>query len=135
MAAKSSTDALRMPALSPVHEVAMQASARMVATGVWLRRIVLPLAIAIAAVPVAGVAQNVAKPAIRQSVPLSIEADKAQLVQLPEPAKTVFVANPEIADVQVPTPSTVLIYGKKAGTTTVFAITETGTITSYAVKV
>jgi pilus assembly protein CpaC len=113
----------------------MQASARMVATGTWLRHIVLPLVIAIAAVPVASVAQNVAKPAIRQSVPLSIEADKAQLIQLSEPAKTVFVANPEIADVQVPTPSTVLIYGKKAGATTVFAITETGAISSYTIKV
>src|ERR1700722_10227319 len=135
MAAKSSTDALRMPALSPVHEVAMQASARMVATGVWLRRIVLPLAIAIAAVPVAGVAQNVAKPAIRQSVPLSIEADKAQLVQLPESARTVFVANPEIADVQVPTPTSFLVYGKKPGATTVFTISDTGVTSSYGVTV
>jgi pilus assembly protein CpaC len=94
-----------------------------------------PLSIAIATAPSEGLAQNSAKPAIRNSAPLSIEVDKAQLIQLPESAKTVFVANPEIADVQVPTPTSFLIYGKKAGATTVFAISESGATSSYTVRV
>jgi len=103
----------------------------------WTRRwhVILPLVAAMAAVPVSGFAQDSPKPTIRQNAPISVEADKAQLIQLPEPAKTVFVANPDIADVQVPSPTTFLIYGKKAGSTTVFAMTESGTTTSYSVRV
>jgi pilus assembly protein CpaC len=72
---------------------------------------------------------------IQQNAPLMIETDKAQLVHLTEPARTVFVANPDIADVQVPTPTSFLIYGKKPGTTTAFAISATGVTTSYAVRI
>ncbi|HEY2616164.1 MAG TPA: type II and III secretion system protein family protein [Acetobacteraceae bacterium] len=72
---------------------------------------------------------------VQQSKRLAIEADQAQVIQLSEPAKTVFVANPDIADVQVPTPTSFLVYGKKAGTTTVFAISESGATTSYTVRV
>jgi pilus assembly protein CpaC len=57
------------------------------------------------------------------------------VIQLREPAKTVFVANPDIADVQVPTPNSFLVYGKRPGTTTVFAISEAGTTMSYTVRV
>jgi pilus assembly protein CpaC len=73
--------------------------------------------------------------ALRQSTPLTVDADQAQVVQLRTPAKTVFVANPEIADVQVPTPTSFLVYGKKPGTTTIFAISEAGTTMSYTVRV
>ncbi len=69
---------------------------------------------------------------------LSLEADKAQIVQLPEPAATVFVANPDIADVQVPAAtgaSSFLVLGKKTGNTTVYALSRTGKTFSYAVKV
>jgi pilus assembly protein CpaC len=47
----------------------------------------------------------------------------------------VFVANPDIADVQVPTPNSFIIYGKRPGSTTLFAISEAGTAISYAVRV
>jgi pilus assembly protein CpaC len=72
---------------------------------------------------------------LRQSTPLTVDADQAQVIQLREPAKTVFVANPDIADVQVPTPNSFLVYGKRPGTTTVFAISEAGTTMSYTVRV
>jgi pilus assembly protein CpaC len=72
---------------------------------------------------------------MRESRTLSIDADRAQLIRLPEPAKTVSVANPEIADVQVPAPDTLLVYGKKPGTTTLFAIAESGAAVSYTVRV
>jgi pilus assembly protein CpaC len=101
----------------------------------WLRRIVASAVIAMTAVPAGSAAPNSAKPEIRQNAPLAIETDKALLIQLPEPARTVFVANPEIADVQVPTPTSFLVYGKKPGTTTVFAISDTGVTASYSVSV
>lgn len=113
----------------------MQALAHTVRTGTWFCCVVLSLVVAMAATPVEAVAQKAAKTGIRQSTPLAIDVDKAQLIQLSEPAKTVFVASTEIADVQVPTPTTFLVYGKKPGTTTVFAISETGTTTSYTVRV
>jgi pilus assembly protein CpaC len=93
------------------------------------------LIIAGAVVPGESLAQKAAKPVIALNTPIAIEVDKAQLVQLPGPAKTVFVANPDIADVQVPTPGTFLVYGKKAGSTSVFAISESGASTSYTVRV
>lgn len=72
---------------------------------------------------------------VRQGMAVAVDVDKAQLILLPGPSKTVFVANPEIADIQVPTPAAFLIYGKKAGETTVFAITEAGDTISYGVRV
>jgi pilus assembly protein CpaC len=67
--------------------------------------------------------------------PLVIDIDQAQLVQLPEPASTVFVANPDIADVQVPSTSKFVVFGKKAGTTTIYAMAGDGKVTSYTVTV
>jgi pilus assembly protein CpaC len=53
---------------------------------------------------------------------LSIAAGGGEMVQLPQPAVAVFVADPDVADVHVPTPQTVFVLGKKAGTTTLFAL-------------
>ncbi len=108
---------------------------RAIPTAIWLRRVALSFVIAVTAISGEGAAQNTAKRAIKENAPLTVEADKALLIQLPEPAKTVFVANPDIADIQVPTPSSFLIYGKKDGTTSVFAISEAGDTASYTVRV
>jgi len=67
--------------------------------------------------------------------PLVIDIDQAQLVQLPEPATTVFVANPDIADVQVPSTSKFVVFGKKAGVTTIYAMAGDGKVTSFTVTV
>lgn len=67
--------------------------------------------------------------------PLVVDIDQAQLIQLPEPATTVFVANPDIADVQVPNPSRFVVFGKKAGTTTIYAMAGDGRVNSYTVTV
>lgn len=53
---------------------------------------------------------------------LTVPAGGGAMVQLPEAAVAVFVANPDVADVHVPTPKTVFVLGKKAGTTTLFAL-------------
>ena len=72
------------------------------------------------------------------ATPLVLEVDAAKMVVMREPAATVFVANPDIADVQVPgLPNTTkfVIYGKKPGSTTVFTIGRSGNVSSYAVAV
>lgn len=49
-----------------------------------------------------------------------------KLLSLPTPAATVFVADPTIADVQPPSASSVFVFGKKPGDTTLFALTGSG---------
>jgi pilus assembly protein CpaC len=53
---------------------------------------------------------------------LTLEAGKGTMLRLPEDAVSVFVADPTIADVQVPTPRSVFVLAKKAGATTVYAL-------------
>lgn len=60
--------------------------------------------------------------AAEQDDRLELAAGTGQLLRLPRPALSVFVANPEIADVQVPSPNGIFLLGKKAGTTTLYAI-------------
>jgi pilus assembly protein CpaC len=54
--------------------------------------------------------------------PLAITMGKGTLLRLNEDATSVFVADPSIADVQVPSPRAVFVLGKKAGVTTVYAL-------------
>lgn len=53
---------------------------------------------------------------------LAVPAGGGEMVKLPAPAVAVFVADPDVADVHVPTPQAVFVLGKKAGTTTLFAL-------------
>ena len=53
---------------------------------------------------------------------LSIEVNKGRLLKLERAARAVFVANPEIADVQIKSPSLVYVLGKGPGETTLFAV-------------
>jgi pilus assembly protein CpaC len=55
---------------------------------------------------------------------LQLEVDQGQVVRLPSPASSIFVANPAIADVQVMSPTLVYIYGRQTGTTRLLAIDE-----------
>jgi pilus assembly protein CpaC len=54
--------------------------------------------------------------------PLQIEVSKGRLIRLDQPASSVFVADPDIADVQVKSPSLVYVFGKAAGETTLYAV-------------
>src|SRR5580693_274356 len=47
---------------------------------------------------------------------IHLELSTGQLIDLPQPAKNVFIADPAIADLQVPSPRNVFIFGKKTGT-------------------
>jgi pilus assembly protein CpaC len=92
-------------------------------------------AIALACMPLPGSAQAARPGNVRSSPRVSIDADTAHMIDLGGPAKSVFIANPDIADVHVATPTNILVYGKQPGTTTMFAIGEDGVTTSYTIKV
>src|SRR5690606_26080511 len=53
---------------------------------------------------------------------ISVAVGEGKLIRLGQPAATVFVANPEIADVQVPDGTAIFVLGKRSGTTSVFAL-------------
>ncbi len=55
---------------------------------------------------------------------LNVEVGKGQVIRLPRPAATVFVADPDIADVQAQSPSIIYVFGKRAGNTSMFAVDE-----------
>ncbi|TDV11677.1 type II and III secretion system protein family protein [Paraburkholderia caballeronis] len=57
---------------------------------------------------------------------LDVTAGQEQLVRLGQNASSVFVANPDIADVHMPTPRVLVVLGKKAGTTTLFVLDANG---------
>ncbi len=54
--------------------------------------------------------------------PIVLEVGKGTLIRLARPANTVFVANPEIADVQVKSPQLVYITAKSPGATVIYAV-------------
>ncbi|HYE52842.1 MAG TPA: type II and III secretion system protein family protein [Azospirillaceae bacterium] len=60
-------------------------------------------------------------PAVDDSA-MTVELNKGTLVRLSAPVASVFVANPEVADVQVMSPTMVTVFGKGAGETTLFAV-------------
>jgi len=57
---------------------------------------------------------------------LDISVDHGVPVTLSAPAASVFIANPEIADVQVMSPTSVIIFGKRTGETTFMATGSNG---------
>ncbi len=52
----------------------------------------------------------------------TIEVNRGQVVRLPRPASTVFIANPDIADVQVKSANLVYVFAKRGGETTLIAV-------------
>ncbi len=63
----------------------------------------------------------VAQPA-NASTPLTLDAGKGVMLQLNEDAVSVFIADPAVADVQVPSPKAVFVFGKKSGSTTLYVL-------------
>ena len=54
--------------------------------------------------------------------PIALEVSKGILIRLPRPASTVFIANPEVADVQVKSPSLIYLTAKAPGDTALYAV-------------
>lgn len=55
---------------------------------------------------------------------LSVEVNKGTLIRLDRPAAEVFIANPEIADVQVKSSRVIYIFGKAQGETSFYALDD-----------
>lgn len=53
---------------------------------------------------------------------IDIEVGKGRLLRLDRPASSVFIADPEVADVEVKSPTLVYVFGKASGKTTLFAV-------------
>ena len=63
----------------------------------------------------------------------SIERGQGALLRLPNPAATLFVADPEIADYQTKSAALVYVYGKAIGETVLYAVDAAGRV-MYASK-
>lgn len=59
---------------------------------------------------------------------LTLETNTAEVQKFGVGVREIFIANPEIADIQLNTPEIAYIFAKKPGSTTVFATDETGAI-------
>ncbi len=59
-----------------------------------------------------------------QGVGISVERNEGTLIRLNQPATSVFVANPDIADVTVKSPRLIYLLGKKPGETTLYAVDD-----------
>jgi pilus assembly protein CpaC len=79
------------------------------------------LALAAPAAPTRAAATSELVPAATSRI--DIDVNQGQLVRLSRPVNSVFIADPEIADVQVKSPMLVYVIGKASGTTTLYAVT------------
>jgi pilus assembly protein CpaC len=85
-----------------------------------VRRLIAAVAILLTIAPSVQAAELVGV----STTPIALEASKGELVRLDRAAATVFVAEPEIADVQVKSPRLIYVFGKKPGETTLYAVDE-----------
>jgi pilus assembly protein CpaC len=72
-------------------------------------------------------AQAVRQPAASVAAPdqsLTLEVKQGRLIRLSRPAAGVFVADPQVADVQAHSPTLVYVFGRRSGTTSLFAVDE-----------
>lgn len=67
---------------------------------------------------------------------MKIEVNKGRVIRLQRPAATVFVADPQIADVQVKSPTLVYVIGVQTGATTLYAVdSEENVLASVEINV
>ena len=92
-------------------------------------------AIAVAIAPVGFAAPAAAQSAaVQPNETLNISANTGTLVQLPGSMSDLFVANPNIADVQVRSSRQLYVFGKAAGETTIYATGPSGNVV-YAANI
>lgn len=60
--------------------------------------------------------------AVAQPRELRVAVSSARVIDFPRPARSVFIADPTIADIQVSAPTSVIVFGRKPGQTTLIAI-------------
>jgi pilus assembly protein CpaC len=79
--------------------------------------------ILVAGLPIGGAAH--AQPLRTPVAHLELELNKGRLIALDQAAASVFVADPDIADVQVKSPKLLYIFAKKPGETTLYTVDAT----------
>lgn len=84
--------------------------------------VILLVALTALAVVVAATPAAAQEDAARRVI--AIEQSKGRLIRLDVPVKTVFIANPEIADVQIKSPTVMYVTAKKPGETTLIAVDD-----------
>ena len=95
----------------------------------------LPIAVALTAIAVAATpAAAPAQPGMTGSAVVQLATSRGRLITLARPMTDLFVANSDIADVQVRSPTQLYIFGKKPGETTVSATSRGGQVV-YAATV
>jgi len=81
------------------------------------------LAVAFAGVLLPAIASAAPPPIVTaEASPITLEVGKGVLVRLERPANSVFVADPDVADVQAKSPTLIYLFGKSSGETTLFAV-------------
>lgn len=83
------------------------------------------LALVLWTLPVSAVAQSTANMGVA-SQDVVLHPGEGQTIRLDRPSATVFLADPDIADVQVAAADTIFIFGKTTGRTTLFALDRQG---------
>lgn len=88
------------------------------------RTLLIGAAVAGSTLPVAATLQPVSAEelVVGKRMSVYLERNKGRLIKLSEPAVTVFVADPAIADIQIKSPTLVYIFGKSTGQTTFIAV-------------
>ncbi|GER07467.1 hypothetical protein JCM17843_17770 [Kordiimonadales bacterium JCM 17843] len=92
---------------------------------IGLRSIAIASALVAASLAVpfdASHAQNDAQRLDTNGEILALETNKGVLLRLDRPASDIFIANPEIADVQVKSPRLIYVFGVSPGETTLYAL-------------
>ena len=56
--------------------------------------------------------------------PIALDVSKGVIIRLDRPCSSVFVADPDIADVQLKSPTVLYVMGKGAGSTTIYAVDQ-----------
>jgi pilus assembly protein CpaC len=75
-----------------------------------------------------GASHSCAQTASGELDPIVLSVDRSENITLSEPADSVFIASPDIADVQVISPTVITVYGRKPGETSLVASKKDGTI-------
>ncbi|UVO49813.1 type II and III secretion system protein family protein [Sphingomonas sp. SUN019] len=65
---------------------------------------------------------------------VQVATNRGKLITLAKPMSDIFIANPDIADVQVRSPTQLYVFGKKGGETTISATSKSGAVV-YAATV
>jgi Flp pilus assembly secretin CpaC len=65
-------------------------------------------------------------PAVGAEEPIDVTIDFAKLVKLTEPANTIIIGNPGVADATVGDDQTLVLTGKTAGTTNLIVLDDSG---------